>query len=509
MKKIIFLISIVITALFSEAKVYNIVDLGADNQGKNKCTGIINSAIEDAASKGGGTIFFPAGKYLTGSIHLKSNITLDLEAGAFVQFSGDFDDYLPYVRVRYEGIFMKTFSPLIYAEGADNIAIKGEGIIDGNGPVWWSAIKTIMNDVRGNGEVTKANKYQNMWVKENPDLVNSKYGKNQFFRPPFIQFIECENVNIEGITIKNSPFWTVNPVGCNDVWINGLTIFNPEGGYNTDGVNPSSCSNVRISDCNISVGDDCVTIKSGRDKFGRDYGKPCENITVTNCVMEKGHGGVVIGSEMSGGVKNVTISNCVFDGTDNGIRLKSARGRGGVVENIMVTNIIMRDIRRTGFIFNLFYDRGTSVEPVTERTPIFRNIHISNVTGVNVSTVATMTGIEEMPVDEVSFSNINIKAQKGFIAKTAKNLHFSNMDIAVEEGPSFSFTDCHGVVLNDVRSGKPLKDQAIIEIDSSTNLLINNCFQMMPADIFSKVTKSELVWGNNYLSLVKQKIEEK
>ncbi|WP_340114624.1 glycoside hydrolase family 28 protein [Maribellus mangrovi] len=487
-----------------KSKVYNVAELGADTRGNEKATEVINEAIQTASVQGGGTIFFPAGNYLTGPIHLASNITLHLEAGAYIQFSDNFDDYLPYVKVRYEGYFMKTFSPLIYANGAKNIAIKGEGTIDGNGGVWWAAVRQTMNFKHEGDREVDLTPYQEFWADENRELVGTKYEKAHFFRPPFIQFIECENVDIEGITIKNSPFWTVNPVGCNDVRVHGITISNPHDGYNTDGVNPSSCSNVRISDCFISVGDDCVTIKSGRDEFGRDYGKPCENITVTNCVMLSGHGGVVIGSEMSGGVKNVTISNCVFDGTDNGIRLKSARGRGGVVENIRVNNIVMRDIQKTAFIFNLFYDKGTSVEPVSERTPIFRNIHISDVTGVDVNQAGALTGIEEMPVDEVSLTNINMKAELGFIAHTGKNLSFSNIDITTEDGPSLSFTDCHGLILDNVRSGKPLEKKAIVEIDSSTQVLINNCFQMVPADIFAKITKSKVLIGDNYLNLVKQ-----
>lgn len=497
MKHTLLSIAILISSFVTHAAVYNIAKLGADTKGQKKCTEIIAKAINKAANEGGGTIYFPAGTYHTGPIHLKSNITVDIEAGALISFSTDFDDYLPYVKVRYEGIFMETFSPLFYAVDAENVTIKGEGTIDGNGKKWWTSIMDVMIDVRENGKVSKPNQYQQMWVDQNPNLVNSKYGKNQFFRPPFIQFLECNNIAIKDITIKNSPFWTVNPVGCDDVLISGITIQNPDDGYNTDGVNPSSCSNVRISDCFISVGDDCITIKSGRDKYGRDYGKPCENITVTNCVMLAGHGGVVIGSEMSGGVKNVTISNCVFDGTDNGIRLKSARGRGGVVENIQVSNIVMRDIKKIGFIFNLFYDKGTSVEPVTERTPIFQNIHINNVTGVNMKQAGALTGIEEMPVNEISLSNIHIKSDKGFIAKTGNNLHFSNVDISTNQGPSLSFNNCHGVILDDVRSGKPLADAPIVAIEKSSNVFINNCYPMVHTPVFSTNNESTVVWGMN------------
>ncbi|MGV8092261.1 MAG: glycoside hydrolase family 28 protein [Mangrovibacterium sp.] len=511
MKKTITLIWFLVIASSAEAKIYDVVMLGADSKGLNKCTSIIDHAITRAASDGGGTIYFPAGKYLTGPIHLKSNITIELEAGAIVKFSDDFEDFLPFVKVRYEGIFMKTFSPLIYAVGAENISIKGEGEIDGNGFKWWEVIKSITSEVRENGRVAYPDKYQQLWLRENESLkVEPYYQKtleNNFFRPPLIQFQECSNINIDGISIRNSPFWTINPVGCDDVTVHRVKIFNPEYGRNTDGINPSSCSNVRISDCFISVGDDCVTIKSGRDGEGREYGRPCENITVTNCIMLAGHGGVVIGSEMSGGVKNVAISNCVFNGTDNGIRLKSARGRGGVVENIRVNNILMRNIKSNAFIFNLFYDQDTLTEPVSERTPIFRNIHISNITGTDVNKIGFINGLKEMPVEELSFININISAREGFLAKEAKNIHFNNIDFAVMKGPSLSLSDCHTIILDNVRSSSPVKNQAILEIESSSQVLINNCCQMVPADVFSQITKSDIIWGNNFFkSCVQQKI---
>lgn len=249
------------------------------------------------------------------------------------------------------------------------------------------------------------NKLQRMWEEANEDLEISDYYKpsleRRMFRPPFIQFYECNNVLIENVKIVNSPFWTINPAFCDNVTVHGVTIYNPSKdpkGPNTDGINPSSCRNVRISDCFISVGDDCITIKSGRDADGRKYGKACENITITNCVMLSGHGGVVIGSEMSGGVRRVTISNCVFDGTDSGIRLKSSRGRGGVVEELRVDNIVMKNIQRNAFIFDLFYDKESKVEPVSERTPVFRNIHLSNITGSDIKQIGYIKGIEEMPV---------------------------------------------------------------------------------------------------------------
>jgi polygalacturonase len=211
----------------------------------------------------------------------------------------------------------------------------------------------------------------------------------------------------------NSPFWTINPNFCENITIHGITINNPDS-PNTDGINPESCKNVRISDCYITVGDDCITIKSGRDAQGRRYNVPCENISITNCTMLAGHGGVVIGSEMSGSVRNITISNCVFDGTDRGIRLKSTRGRGGVVENIRISNIVMRDIQREAIIFDLKYSKMPE-EPVSERTPVFRNIHLSDVSAVDVHIPVYIRGLEEAPISDISLTNVQIQArQKSF-----------------------------------------------------------------------------------------------
>lgn len=497
-------------AVSANAETYNIKALGADATGKVKCTDLINSTIEKVSSEGGGIIYFPAGEYLTAAIKMKSNITVYVESGAVIKFTDDFEDYLPFVKMRWEGVFMNSLSPLFYARNAENIAIKGRGKIDGQGHKWWAESRRIIQEIKDNGKTLSTNKLQQMWLDANKDINISPYYtptiERKFFRPPLIQFLECKNILIEGVTVVNSPFWTINPEGCDNLVIEGVTVFNPWAnpkGHNTDGINPSSCSNVRISNCFISVGDDCITIKSGRDADGRNYGKPCENITVTNCIMHTGHGGVVIGSEMSGGVRRVTISNCVFDGTDAGIRLKASRGRGGVVEGIRVDNIVMNNIQRNAFIFDLFYDKQSQPEPVSERTPAFRNIHISNVTGTNVRKVGYISGIEEMPIEELSFNNINMTAHEGFTASVGKNIQFNNVDLAVEKGPSFAFTDCDGIVLNDVKSKTPIKGQAVVELNSANNILINNCFPLVPTDIFCESVKSNIVWGNNFMNNVK------
>lgn len=503
------------TSLPALAEIYDIRALGADITGKKPCTKLINETIQKAAALGGGTLYFPAGTYLTAAIHMESNITLDLESGAVIRFSDTFEDYLPFVKVRWEGVFMKSLSPLIYGDSIQNIAIKGRGTLDGQGHKWWAESRRIINEINEKGKIASPNSLQKKWIDENANLTVAPYFQKtmerKFHRPPFIQFHESKNIRIEGVTIINSPFWTVNPIGCDDIVIDNVTVNNPSAnpkGHNTDGINPESCRNVRISNCLISVGDDCITIKSGRDEHGRRYGRPCENITITNCVMLAGHGGVVIGSEMSGGVKKITVSNCVFDGTDAGIRLKSSRGRGGSVEEIRVSNIVMNNIRKNAFIFDLFYDKASAEEPVSERTPIFRNIHISHVTGNNITKVGYITGISEMPVSDITFTGINMVADNGFTATTAKNIRFNDVDLSVKKGASFAFTDCSEIVLNDVRAKTPLPEQPVVELTNTHNVLVNNCFQVYPADIFCKATNSSVVWGNNFMDNVKTAMVE-
>jgi polygalacturonase len=487
-------------------------ELGADVTGKKLCTALVNQSIEKAAAKGGGVIYFPAGNYLTGAIHLKSNITVHIESGATVHFSDNFDDYLPFVQVRWSGLVMQSFCPLFHAADAENITICGRGTIDGQGEKWWTENGRLGALIRNNKiKDEPLTSYQKMWVNANQGFDIPPYWENymmrKFYRPPFIQFFQCKNILIEGITIINSPFWTVNPEFCDNLTIHGITITNPSRSPNTDGINPSSCSNIHISDCHINVGDDCITIKSGRDADGRKWGKPCENITIINCTMLAGHGGVVIGSEMSGGVKKVTISNCVFNGTDAGIRLKSSRGRGGIVEEIRVDNIVMNNIQKSAFIFDLYYDGTSQPEAVSERTPVFRNIHISNVTGSNIRKVGYISGLEEMPIEEISFSNINVTAKEGFSAKTARNIQFHNVDFAVEEGASFAFTDCRDIVLDNVRSKLPVKGQAVVTVTNTKNLFVNNCFQAVQTDIFCESKDSEVIWGNNFFNHVSVKVK--
>jgi polygalacturonase len=415
---------------------FNIKDFGATGDGTTLDTRAIQNAI-DAASHigGGGTVFVPAGKYVTGSIFLRDNITLFIDAGATLLGSQNSADY-PIVTMRWEGVTQPTHAPLIAGDGLRNIAVTGRGTIDGRGEMWWRAFRAKTIDAP---------------------------------RPRLISFSNCTNVLIEGITLTNSPAWTVNPVRCENVTVDKITISNPPDSPNTDGINPDSCRNVHISNCHIDVGDDCVTIKSGIETEVRELLVPCENITVTNCTMVHGHGGVVIGSEMSGGVRNVVISNCVFVGTDRGIRMKSRRGRGGFIEDVRVTNIVMTEVL-CPFTLNLFYHIGKkgdlsiadkNPQPVTAGTPRFRRVHLSHVTARNAKTAAGfLYGLPEMPIEEVTLDDVSISMDRdaepgyadmaddipqqraaGLFARHVHDLRLRDVEITNQIGDAFLLTD--------------------------------------------------------------------
>ncbi|MBB1286502.1 glycoside hydrolase family 28 protein [Flavisolibacter sp. BT320] len=484
---------------------YNVLSYGAKNDSSKLATAAIAAAINAASKKGGGTVYFPAGKYLTGPIHLKSNITVFIDAGAELHFSDNFDHYLPFVESRFEGVDVQNFSPLFYAYNAENIAIIGRGLINGNGKKWWDFAE-------GWTPEKPKSKWSKLFDSANKSTIwpdNLGQIHKGFLRPPFIQTMYCRNVLIEGITIINSPFWTVNPEFCDNVTIQAITINNPPS-PNTDGINPESCSNVRISNCYISVGDDCITIKSGKDRPGRMKARPAENYTITNCVMLRGHGGVVIGSEMSGGVKKITISNCIFDGTDRGIRLKTARGRGGVVEDIRVDNIIMKNIRDQAIVLDMQYAK-TAPEPVSERTPQFRNIHISNVTAQTKQAIF-INGLSEMPVEDITFNDIQMDAQQGAILKEAKSIEFHNVRITTKEGSALVAENVDGLTVNGFKTLKPVTGKPTISLTNVQNAFLYNNNPVKDTEVFLQAkgekTKGVQLKNNNFVHAAKPVVKE-
>jgi polygalacturonase len=411
--------------------IFNVREHGAAGDGQTLDSCPIQAAIDACAESGGGTVYLPAGQYLTGSLFLRDNITLHLDAGAMILGSENPEDF-PVIHSRWEGRHQDTHAPLIGGDHLRNITVTGRGTIDGRGAVWWKA-------------------------KQEKTLVHP--------RPRLISFSDCSNVLIEGISAVNSPSWTINPVHCENVNIRGITIINPADSPNTDGINPDSCRLVRISDCYVSVGDDCITIKSGTEHEHPDRYAPCRDITITNCTLERGHGGVVIGSEMSGGVKNVVISNCVFIGTDRGIRIKSRRGRGGTIEDIRISNVIMDGVL-CPFTMNLYYHIGVrgdrnvsdkSPRSIDDGTPCLRGVHFSHITARQVKHAAGfLYGLAEMPLEDISFSDISISiseeadsgypemaddipsmSRAGFFIRNARNLRLEHVQVTGQVGEAF------------------------------------------------------------------------
>lgn len=469
-----FLLLVTFPVLLNSQHVWtNIVDHGADPLGKIKCTNVINNLIDSLSASDGGTLFFPAGTFLTGPIVMKSNITLYLDAGSVVRFSDDFDDYLPMVQSRWEDVRVKNFKSQVYAYQCENISIRGDGRFEGQGKKWWDFMRSVMS----NQPVD--NKWQEIFGKENETLLaRNQYikGKNNFLRPPMVTTYECKNVLIEGVSFSNPPFWTIMPAFSENVTITGITIENPGNSPNTDGIDPSSCRNVHISDCHITVGDDCIVIKSGRDEDGREAGMPTENITITNCTMLEGHGGVVIGSEMSGDVKRISISNCVFEGTDIGIRIKTMRGRGGVVEDVRVSNVTMYNIVNEGILITLRY-QPTEAEPLSERTPAVRNVHLSNINIRDAQRPVAIYGLEERAVSSVSFNDIRSFSRKGILLENTSGISFHDMEMEISEGSPLEAKDSQDISWDKVSVISPVGNLPYLKLSNCQDVRVTNCYQ--------------------------------
>lgn len=456
-------------------------EFGAAGDGRAVETRALQAAIDACARAGGGTVVVPAGSYVTGSLFLRSNITLYLDAGATLLGSEEPADY-PVVSGRWEGSEQPTYAPLIAGSDLTNIAVAGRGTIDGRGAVWWARFRD------------KSLAYP---------------------RPRLVSFVDCVNVLIEGITVTNSPSWTLNPVRCSNLTIHGVTVINPGDSPNTDGINPDSCRDVRISDCSISVGDDCITLKSGTEAEDPALRRPCENITITNCTMANGHGGVVIGSEMSGDVRNVVITNCVFVGTDRGIRLKSRRGRGGVVEDVRVSNIVMSDVL-CPLTMNLYYGCGAwgdptvadkGARPVSEATPRFRRIHLSSITARDVRLAAAfLYGLAEMPLEDVALSDVSIvmapEAEAGFaemadgidemrragiFARNIRGLRLHNVAVAGQLGPAISVSDGAEVELSASGTPTPEAEAPAVQLRDVRDVFVHGCRAAAGTGVFLHV----------------------
>lgn len=450
----------------------NICDFGAKGDGVTLNTEAINKAICAVSAKGGGKVVIPEGLWLTGPIVLQSNVNLHAEKNALVVFSGDTSLY-PIVTTSFEGLNTHRCQSPISAMNAENIAITGYGVFDGAGDRWRPVKKDKMTErqwknlVNSGGKVDENGKvwYPNEGALK-ASLLMSKGSNNRaeisveeweemksWLRPVLLSIVKCKKVLLDGVTFKNSPSWCLHPLSCESLTLNDVKVFNPWYSQNGDALDVESCRNVLITNCFFDAGDDAICLKSGKDEDGRRRGEPCENVIVKNNTVLHGHGGFVIGSEMSGGVKNVYVSECSFIGTDVGLRFKSARGRGGVVENIYINNINMIDIPNDAIIADLYYAGiGGGNEPVpsvNEGTPAFKNIHISDVSCRGAGRAVYLNGLPEMPLENITIKNMVVtNAKQGIVLNKVAKVNIENVEIETPDHFPIKVENATGVTID-------------------------------------------------------------
>ena len=446
------------------ARQVSLADFGADATGRQLCTEAFANAIASLSVQGGGRLVVPRGIWLTGPIVLLSNIELHLQDGAVIQFAAD-EDLYPLVQTSFEGLDTRRCQSPISAVGQENIAITGRGAIDGNGQYWRPLKRAKVTDSQWRSMTSQSGgllKRPDYWVPSEgydqgeqissmnvPDRELSEqewHAIKRFLRPVMVSLVGCKNVLLKDVIFQNSPAWNLHPLMCENIIIDGVLARNPAYAQNGDALDLESCRGALIVNSKFDAGDDGICLKSGKDADGRRRGRPCENVVVSGCTVFAGHGGFVVGSEMSGGVRNIMVKDCQFLGTDVGLRFKSTRGRGGIVENIYVDGISMTNITTYALTFNMYYG-GKSVSevlaegapapvvqsmPVTELTPIFRNIDIRNVTCNGAGYAMEFNGLPEMPIDGIHLQDIVIRARHDATFQYSQNITKQNVSIILD-----------------------------------------------------------------------------
>jgi len=483
---------------------FNVTKFGAKPDGITLNTQAINDAITACSKKGGGVVLVPNGMWLTGPIVLKSNVNLHIRKAATLLFTEDKSQY-PLVEGSYEGKSAARNQSPISATNQENIAITGQGIIDGSGDVWRAVNKAQLtesewNAKKASGGVLKANgltwypseqfmkasvENRSMLLKDGVSLQSFADMKD-FLRPNLLVITKCKKVLLEGVTFQNSPAWCLHPLMSENLTLRNLTIKNPEYAHNGDGMDIESCKNFLVDGCTIDVGDDAICIKSGKDEEGRKRGMPTENGIIRNCIVYNGHGGFEVGSEMSGGARNIFVYDCTFAGTDKGLRFKSVRGRGGIVENIYAKNIFMKDIAQEAIFFDMYYfvkfatDSPRDERPVVnEGTPIFRNMKFENIVCKGANKGIFVRGLSEMPIQNIQMSNIVLDTKIGAEFIDASNITLEKVTLISENTkPVISVNNSDGLTFNTIQykanaellfaiAGERSKAIQILQTDSS------------------------------------------
>lgn len=405
----------------------DIRDHGAVADGQTLCTRAIADAVATAHAAGGGRVRVPTGVWLTGPIHFKDRIELHLETGAELRFSQNPEDYLPVVLVERGGAWCYTYSPFLYARNCRDVAVTGPGTLNGQGQSWWP------------------------WKKKQPGMLRLRemvanripveervFGTVEAgVRPPFVQFIGCERVLLDGVTVIDSPSWTIHPVQCVDLTIRGVTVKNPTNAPNTDGIDPSSCRQVLVEHCLVDTGDDGICLKSGWNEDGWEAGIACELVLIRHCTVLAAHGGIVIGSDVSGGIRKAHVHDCVFEGTDIGVRIKSKPGRGGFIRDLRIERLTMRNIRREAILITQHYNGNphdrSPIDPALPVTEI-DGVHISNVDCASCTCPIRLYGLASHPLRGIVLEKLRIRGSEPCDVQHVAGLRLS--DLQITEGPA-------------------------------------------------------------------------
>jgi polygalacturonase len=449
---------------------FSVADYGAVSGGEPLNTAAFQRAIDACALVGGGTVHIPPGLWLTGPLELKSRVRLHAEKGALVSFSRDPAHYP--LRVGYwEGETAVRCQPPISGTGLKDIAITGEGIFDGNGGAWrpvkdWKMTAKQWTALLASGGVIDPE--TNIWwpdegalqgekavgeLRKSGCLDASQYEPSRtYLRPVLLGLYGCERVLLSSATFQNSPAWNLHLLECEHVTLRGVQVRNPWFAQNGDGLDLESCRYALVEDCTFDVGDDAICMKSGKDEEGRRRGKPVEYVTVRGCTVFHGHGGFVVGSEMSGGARHLLVEDCTFIGTDVGLRFKSTRGRGGVVEHVVIRRIRMKDIAGPAISFNLYYGQkdGDAAEavpaPVSEETPEFRHISIEDTVCEGAERAIELIGLPERPLRDIRFRRVRLSAKEGARCVWAEDVAFHDTHIRAGIGEAWVFEGCQRII---------------------------------------------------------------
>jgi polygalacturonase len=489
----------VISAPDIPAHSFTITDFGAVGDGKFDNTNAITSAIVTCSAAGGGHVVIPAGNFLTRPIRLQSQIDLHLDAGALLVFSRNRADF-PLVLTNYEGQQTYMCASPIMGDNLHDLEISGQGAIDGQGQVWRMVKESKLTPDQWNALVASGgyvDRRSDTWypvpnarrrgialaalrASLRTPRIQDFERFHDMLRPPLVVLSNCHNVLLDGVTFQNSAAWNIHLLLTDDVTVHAITIFNPYYAQNGDGIDIDSCRHVLVTDSTINAGDDVICLKSGRNEEGRRMDRPTEDVTVENCVLGHGHGGIAIGSEMSGGVRDIHVHDCILNGTDDAIRIKSTRGRGGIVENIDIHNLEMWNITNACINLDMYYMvkkpptrpapppdfdappppeapvakpltvTQEAPEPLGPGTPLFRNINIRNILCHSANIAIQIHGLPEMPLQSVTIENADITAKQGGAIIDADGATLRNVTIRASAVPDLQFQHATNITLEHV-----------------------------------------------------------